>query len=53
MDATTSMKWNKGGGQAVVELAEKNRQISEPLHRLLAQTALNAAPGRPWWQFWR
>jgi len=34
------------------ELAEKNRQISE-LHRLLAQTALNAAPGRPWWQFWR
>ena len=35
------------------ELAEKNRQISELLHRLLAQTALNAAPGRPWWQFWR
>ena len=34
------------------ELAEKNRQISE-LHRLLAQTALNAAPGRPWWKFWR
>ena len=34
------------------ELAEKNRQISE-LHRLLAQTALNAAPGRPWCQFWR
>jgi len=34
------------------ELAEKNRQISE-LHRLLAQTALNAAPGRPWWAFWR
>jgi len=34
------------------ELTEKNRQISE-LHRLLAQTALNAAPGRPWWQFWR
>ena len=27
-------------------------QISE-LHRLLAQTALNAAPGRPWWRFWR
>ena len=22
------------------------------LHRLLAQTALNAAPGRPWWKFW-
>ena len=34
------------------ELAEKNRQISE-LHRLLAQTALNAAPTRPWWAFWR
>ena len=34
------------------ELAEKNRQISE-LHRLLAQTALNAAPPRPWWAFWR
>ncbi len=34
------------------ELTEKNRQISE-LHRLLAQTALNAASGRPWWQFWR
>ena len=33
------------------ELTEKNRQISE-LHRLLAQTALNAAPGRPWWRFW-
>ena len=34
------------------ELAEKNRQISE-LHRLLAQTALNAAPPRPWRRFWR
>ena len=34
------------------ELTEKNRQISE-LHRLLAQTALNAAPGRSWWKFWR
>jgi hypothetical protein len=34
------------------ELTEKNRQISE-LHRLLAQTALNAAPARPWWRFWR
>ena len=22
------------------------------LHRLLAQTALNAAPERPWWKFW-
>ena len=27
-------------------------QIGE-LHRLLAQTALSAAPGKPWWQFWR
>ena len=48
---------NGGNGGALVEilreeLAEKNRQISE-LHRLLAQTALNAAPGRPWWRFWR
>jgi hypothetical protein len=25
----------------------------DQLHRLLAQTALNAAPGHPWWQFWR
>ena len=24
----------------------------DQLHRLLAQTALNAAPGRPWWRFW-
>ena len=24
----------------------------DQLHRLLAQTALNAAPGRPWWKFW-
>ena len=48
---------NDGNGSALVEilreeLVEKNRQISE-LHRLLAQTALNAAPGRPWWKFWR
>ena len=48
---------NDGNGSALVEilreeLTEKNRQISE-LHRLLAQTALNAAPGRPWWAFWR
>jgi len=26
-------------------------QIGE-LHRLLAQTALNAAPARPWWKLW-
>ena len=25
----------------------------DQLHRLLAQTALNAAPGHPWWAFWR
>ena len=25
----------------------------DQLHRLLAQTALNAASGRPWWAFWR
>jgi len=25
----------------------------DQLHRLLAQTALNAAPDRPWWAFWR
>ena len=48
---------NNANGGALVEilreeLAEKNRQISE-LHRLLAQTALNAAPPRPWWAFWR
>jgi len=41
------------------ELAEKNHQISElhrqisELHQLLAQTALNAAPGRPWWKLWK
>ncbi len=34
------------------QLAIRAGEISE-LHRLLAQTALNAAPGRPWWQFWR
>ena len=48
---------NDGNDNALVEilreeLVEKNRQISE-LHRLLAQTALNAAPGRPWWKFWQ
>jgi len=25
----------------------------DQLHRLLAQTALNAAPARHWWRFWR
>ena len=34
------------------QLTIRAGEISE-LHRLLAQTALNAAPGRPWWQFWR
>ena len=35
------------------QITEKDRQISE-LHRLLAgQTALIAAPARPWWRFWR
>ena len=56
-DAQDDNHGNHANGNALVEilreeLAEKNRQISE-LHRLLAQTALNAAPGRPWWQFWR
>jgi len=56
-DAQDGDHTNDANGDALVEilreeLAEKNRQISE-LHRLLAQNALNAAPGRPWWQFWR
>ncbi len=34
------------------QLQNKDTQIGE-LHRLLAQTALNAAsPARPWWRFW-
>lgn len=33
------------------QLGVKDTQIGE-LHRLLAQTALNAAPARPWWRFW-
>lgn len=24
----------------------------DQLHRLMAQTALSAAPARPWWRFW-
>jgi len=41
------------------QLSSKDRQIEArerevgELHRLLAQTALNAAPARPWWRFWR
>jgi len=40
------------------QLSSKDRQIEArerevgELHRLLAQTALNAAPARPWWRFW-
>ena len=51
------------GGAPVVELKARVNNLEEQLtirageidqlHRLLAQTALNAAPGRPWWQFWR
>lgn len=33
------------------QLGVKDTQIGE-LHRLLAQTALNAAPAKPWWKFW-
>ena len=33
------------------QLQNKDTQIGE-LHRLLATTALNAAPARPWWRFW-
>ena len=56
-DPTVKSDTDDTNGGALVqilrdELAEKNRQISE-LHRLLAQTALNAAPTRPWWAFWR
>ena len=41
------------------QLSSKDRQIEArerdvgELHRLLAQTALNAAPTRPWWKIWR
>jgi len=37
--------------QTETQLAAKDTQIGE-LHRLLAQTALSAAPGRPWWKIW-
>jgi len=33
------------------QLQSKDTQIGE-LHRLLAQTALNAAPAKPWWKIW-
>ena len=51
------------GGALVVELKARVNNLEEQLtirageiselHRLLAQTALNAAPPRPWWRFWR
>ena len=51
------------GGALVVELKARIDSLEtqlttrageiDQLHRLLAQTALNAAPGRPWWRFWR
>ena len=55
---------NDGNGSAlVVELKARVNNLEEQLtirageiselHRLLAQTALNAAPMRPWWRFWR
>jgi len=33
------------------QLGVKDTQIGE-LHRLMATTALNAAPARPWWRLW-
>jgi len=33
------------------QLGVKDTQIGE-LHRLMATTALNAAPVRPWWKLW-
>ncbi len=33
------------------QIEAREREIGE-LHRLLAQTALNAAPPRPWWKLW-
>jgi len=54
---------NANGGALVVELKARVNNLEEQLtirageiselHRLLAQTALNAAPMRPWWAFWR
>jgi len=34
------------------QLGVKDTQIDQ-LHHLLAQTALNAAPARPWWKIWK
>jgi len=33
------------------QLQAKDTQIDQ-LHRLLATTALNAAPAKPWWKIW-
>ena len=54
---------NANGGALVVELKARIDSLEsqlttrageiDQLHRLLAQTALNAAPTRPWWRFWR
>ena len=44
-------KLNNSAKFLLDELAEKSLQISEKLHWLLVQTALNATPGRLWWQF--
>ena len=54
---------NANGDALVVELKARVNNLEEQLtirageiselHRLLAQTALNAAPMRPWWRFWR
>ena len=34
------------------QLTTRAGEINQ-LHRLLAQTALNAAPDRPWWKLWK
>lgn len=33
------------------QLEAREREVGQ-LHHLLAQTALNQAPTRPWWRFW-
>jgi len=33
------------------QLEAREREVGQ-LHHLLAQTALSAAPARPWWRFW-
>jgi len=34
------------------QLEAREREVGQ-LHHLLAQTALNAAPARTWWHFWK